>query len=154
MRAPYVAHPRGEDDRKARAVGDGGVEGGELMFHPVARPVTVARAGDVEAATCESVVRERAHPHEVRTSVVVARVLHDAGRCLHRRADEPAGDVVGHGHGGLPREEALHHVADHIGDARGGLVRRQREGELGIHDGHSGAVEVGVDAALHAQLVV
>ena len=42
----------------------------------------------------------------------------------------------------------------HVGHAGRGLVGGQREGELGVHDRELGAVEVGGQAALEAELVV
>ena len=113
-----------------------------------------ATAGDVRAAAGQAVVGEGARPHDVGTGVVVFRVLEHTGRGIHHGADDPAGDVVGYGGGGLARKEALHDMRDHIGYAGSRLVGRQREGECGIHDGEHGAVEVGVEAALEVLGIV
>ena len=62
--------------------------------------------------------------------------------------------VVGHGHGAHVVEEALKQVAEHVGEAGGCLEGRQREGELGVHEGELRTLGVVGVAGFAAQLVV
>ena len=114
------------------------IDGGQLVLESVTAPVAVALAGDAKAAAGEAVVGECADPHELRAGIVVLGIFHHDARGIDRGADETAGDVVRHADRGLAREEALHDMGDHVGDARRRLVWRQGEGELRVEEGDGG----------------
>ena len=129
-------------------MGDGGVEGRQLVLQAVRRPVLVAPDAR------EPLVAEHPRPHDVRTRLVVLGVRKHA-RCLGAHGPhEREVQVVSHGDRAHVVEEALKQVAEHVGDARGRLVRGQREGELGVHERELRALMLVAVPRLHAERVV
>ena len=122
-----VLHPRGRQDREARAVRHV-VDRAELVLHAVAGPVLRA------AHAYQPVVRDRAAEAHLAPGVVVRgvgkyerRVFHDGSEHRLAQAVRQVGvDRVG--------EVALKDVAHHVRHAIGDLVFRQGEEEFGVHD--------------------
>ena len=123
---------------------DGGVVCGQLVLKAVRCPVLVT------AHAQKPLMAQHARPHDVRAGIVVLGIFHHDARGIDRGADETAGDVVRHADRGLAREEALHDMGDHVGDARRRLVWRQGEGELRVEEGDGGADELTGASALEA----
>ena len=123
----------------------------ERMAFPSARALPACKGA---TASCKTVVGEHARPHDVGARIVVIGVRQRARRLVHQRADEPARDVVGHGHGAHAAEEALADVRDHVGHARSRLIRGKRERDLRIHERDERTEEGAVHAVLRPELIV
>ena len=104
------------------------IDAADLVLDHVRGPV--ADPAGIE----QTVVGERARPHELRPRIVVLGVvpnlrgLSDDG--LHRRLDQAVGEAdVRH-----VGEITLHQVRHDVHRAAGHLERRQAEAQLGVHD--------------------
>ncbi|MPM69521.1 hypothetical protein SDC9_116466 [bioreactor metagenome] len=135
-----VLHPRGQNDRKARAVG-AVVKRGELVLNLVAGPVLCA------ARTAEIVVSQHSRPHEVRPGGVVVRVFKGFGRggnnSFHQRLAQPVGYVHVLGVGEVP----LDNVGQHVRHAAGGLIGGEGAGIAGVQNGKFGPDHIRFRAA-------
>ncbi len=148
-----VAHPGRHDNRQPSTMRDGRIEGRKLMLKAVACPIAHTRAMLAPDA-CDTVVSQRARPHDVRSRIVILRFSHHDPCGCHDRAQKPRCDVIGNRHRGSPAEVALHDMRHHIGDTGSGLIRRQREGKLGVHERCDGPDDVRSNAAFQPKLIV
>ncbi len=98
-------------------------------------------------------MRQAAGPHHLGAGVVVLRVLHQDLGVGHHRAQQALGDGIGDLHVAAVGEVALHGVHHDVGASAGGLVVRQRHGELRVHDGEFGPGEVAAVTALDLALL-
>ena len=101
-----------------------------------------------DAAACQAVVGETSCPHDFGACLEVSGVVPEDLRVFHDRPEKAFRDLIRQLQG-IPRNKiALHSVHHDIGAACCGLVRRQCDGELRIHDREFRAGDVVVVAAL------
>ena len=114
------------------------------MLDGVTGPVLLAAQTEV------AVVREAADHADLAPGIVVAGIRPDLRAEFDRGAHGSLGLRVDVGRRGRAREIALHDVGDHVDDAGGDLMARQRHEAFGIDDGRGGAQAFGADTGLRA----
>ena len=95
-------------------------------------------------------MREAADHADLAPGIVVAGIRPDLRAEFDRGAHGSLGLRVDVGRRGRAREIALHDVGDHVDDAGGDLMARQRHEAFGIDDGRGGAQAFGADTGLRA----
>ena len=99
-------------------------------------------------------MRQTAGPHNLRPCAVVLRVAQHIKHAVLHGAHERLGDAVGQRHVLMHGEVAFHGVHHDVGSAGGGLIGRQGEGTLRIHNTEAAAAQVAVDAQFQTRFLV
>ena len=93
------------------------------------------------AESGQSVVGERAGPHQLTHGIIVLWILHSNAALGNNGAQKRFCDGIGQLIF-IRIEIPVHGVHHDIGHAAGYLVRRQRHGQLRVHDGKARAVQL------------
>ena len=142
-----VLHPGREDHRQPGAVGHV-VDPADLVLDHVRAPI-----GDPPGAQ-QAVVGDRPGPHDLGARLVIAGVRDHPRAEVDHRFQGGLAQPVGQIHLGGAGEVALQDVGGDVGDAAGGLVGRQGEGQFRVEDGEARVDQGAVEGALQLALLV